>query len=161
MAIRTLVNIFLVPALLLCFAGDVHACFGPKLFVAAGQSPEEQILYALVTLYVEEKTGVESNRVDVGTENPLNLIRDDKADLVFAGSAEQGENVVFLLEGLPVLVTGKRPVEDLQFTTVLLALEKLQKAVSRDEVISLIAEVEKGASAMAVVRKFFMQNRLI
>ena len=161
MAVRTLTNWFLLYVLLLCLASNALACFGPKLFVAAGESPEEETLFALVTLYVEEKTGVESNRVVVERNDPLALIREDKADLVFAVLDQNGDDTVFVLDGLPALVTGKRPVEDLQFTTVLPAIKKLQRVITRDEVTDLIEQVRDGGSAMAVVRKFFMERRLI
>ena len=49
-------SVLFASVLLFCFNGVALACFGPKLFVAAGQSPEEETLFALVTLYVEEKT---------------------------------------------------------------------------------------------------------
>jgi hypothetical protein len=154
-------SLLLASVLLFCFNGVALACFGPKLFVAAGQSPEEETLFALVTLYVEEKTGVESNRVIVERDDPLALIAEDKADLVFTVLEQQGDTTVFVLDGLPALVTGKRPVEDLQFTTVLPAIKKLQRVITGDEVMSLIRQVKDGGSAMAVVRKYFMERRLI
>lgn len=161
MAFRALKSALLASVLLFCFHGVALACFGPKLFVAAGQSVEDETLFALVTLYVVEKTGVESNRVVIERDDPLALITEDKADLVFAIMEQSDDKTVFALDGLPALVTGKRPVEDLQFTTVLPAIRKLQRVVSRDEVSTLIEQVRDGGSAMAVVRKFFMERRLI
>lgn len=148
--------------LLTLTVAQVQACFGPKLFVARGQNPVEETLYALVTLYVEEKTGVESTLtiVDEG-QNPIALLTGEKVDMVFAAAEGTGDDVVFQLGTLPVLVTGKRPIDDLQFTTVLPAVKKLEGLLTVDDVMPLIKKVEAGESAMAVARKFFMERRWI
>jgi len=148
--------------LLTLTVAQAQACFGPKLFVARGQNPVEETLYALVTLYVEEKTGVESTLtiVDEG-QNPIALLTGEKVDMVFAAAEGTGDDVVFQLGTLPVLVTGKRPIDDLQFTTVLPAVKKLEGLLTVDDVMSLVKKVEAGESAMAVARKFFMERRWI
>lgn len=143
-------------------APSAQACFGPKLFVAAGQTVAEEVLYALVTLYVEEKTGVESTFVAVDDNiEPLSLLSAEKADLVFLPASTANEDASFYIEGLPALFSGKRPREELQFTTVLPAISKLKRLVTREDVAKIVARVEAGESAMAVVRKFLMQRRWI
>ena len=151
-AIIFLVAIFCVPA---------QACFGPKLFVGAGQSVQDQALFALVTLYVQEKTGVESTRIDIGKgEDPLALLAEAKADLVFVWS-DTLDNAVFQITGMPLLASGKRPLEDLQFTTVLPAISKLNRLLKQEDVERLVKRIEAGDSAMAAARKFLMELRWI
>lgn len=162
MALRTLTLI--VGCALFCAAAvtSAQACFGPKLFVAAGQSVEEEVLYALVTLYVEEKTGVESTFVAVEKEvSALTLLTENKADMVFVPASTANEGAFFYLNGLPALFAGKRPLEELQFTTVLPAVKKLEKLINRDDIDRLIERVEGGESAMSVARKLLMQRRWI
>ena len=161
MVVRTL-NI--VASLLLLVAltcAPVQACFGPKLFVGAGQSVQDEALFALVTLYVQEKTGVESTRVDIEAgQDPLALLSGAKADLVFVHSDSQ-DNVVFHLADMPVLVAGNRPLEDLQFTTVLPAIKKLNLLLKQADVKLIVERIKSGDSAMAAARKFFMELRWI
>lgn len=157
--ITFLVGIVLLAALV---STPAQACFGPKLFVGAGSTTQQELLYALVTLYVQEKTGVESTRVEVGvSQNPLDLLSADKVDLVFVPLNEPVNETVFQLSDLPPLVAGPRPVNDLQFTTVLPAVAKLNRLLTNADVELLVRQVEAGKSAMSVARKFLMKNRWI
>ena len=165
MAVRSLI---LMTLLVLLTASLSQACFGPKLFVGAGQGAQSDVLFALVTLYVQEKTGVESTRVEIEEgQNPLDLLSSEKADLVLVPANESPdgvifyENAVFHIDGLLQLVTGKRPLDDLQFTTVLPAIRKLNRLLKFEDVAWLVSRVDAGESAMAVVRKFFMERRWI
>lgn len=143
-------------------AQQATACFGPKLFIGVSPGPENEVLFALVTLYVKEKTGVESLVVEASLESGmLDLIDADKADMVFVVSERPLQNTVFNVKGFPVLVTGKRPLEELQFTTVLPAVKKLNGLLRQDDLAMLVNKVKSGESAMQVVRKFFMENRWI
>lgn len=140
---------------------QVQSCFGPKLFVGAGQGVQEEALFALVTLYVQEKTGVESTRVDIETgQDPLIFLSGEQADLVFVRS-ENHDDAVFQIAGLPLIVTGKRPLEELQFTTVLPAIRKLNRLLKQADVELIISRMEAGDSAMAAARKFLMELRWI
>ncbi len=150
----------LLLAVLVCV--PVQACFGPKLFVGVGQGDHNEVLYSLVSLYVEEKTGVESTRVDIAEgQNPLQLLTDEKADLVFIPSMDSADNSVLQISGLPFLVTGRRPMEELQFTTVLPAIRKLNRLLEPEDVESLLSRVSSGESPMAASRKFLMERRWI
>lgn len=150
----------LLLALLVCL--PAQACFGPKLFVGVGQGATEEVLYALVTLYLEEKTGVESTRVDIAEgQNPLQLLTDEKADMVFTLSTDSPDNAVLQVAGLPYLLTGRRPLDELQFTTVLPAIRKLNHLLEVEDVESLLSRVAAGESAMAASRKFLMERRWI
>jgi hypothetical protein len=159
MAIRSLVLMILLVVLA---SLPAQACFGPKLFVGAGQGGQNDVVFALVTLYVQEKTGVESKRVEIEKgQDPLTLLSSEKADLVLMSADETLANTVFYIEGLPLLATGKRPLEELQFTTVLPAIKKLNRLLKYEDVSRLISRVDAGESAMAVAREFFMEHRWI
>ncbi len=161
MVIRALNAIVATVLLVALFTAPVQACFGPKLFVAAGKSVQDEALFALVTLYVQEKTGVESTRLEIEKgQAPLTLLDEEKADLIFVLS-DTFDNTVFQIAGMPLLVTGKRPLEDLQFTTVLPAIRKLNRLLKKEDVEEVINRIEAGDSAMAVARKFLMELRWI
>ena len=148
--------------LFLFVSASAQACFGPKLFAAAGKGSQADVLFALVTLYVEEKTGVESLRVEIEKGvDPLMLLADEKADLVFVATDKALDNTILQVPGAPVLVTGKRPLEELQFTTVLPAIKKLNGLLEVEDVSALVAQVDAGESAMAAVRRFLMERRWI
>ncbi len=51
----------------------------------------------------------------------------DKVDLVFVAGDASPVDAVFQVAGLPLLATGQRPLEELQFTTVLPAIRKLNR----------------------------------
>jgi glycine betaine/choline ABC-type transport system substrate-binding protein len=162
MALRKITFLVGIVLLAVLVSPPAQACFGPKLFVGAGSTTQQELLYAIVTLYVQEKTGVESTRVEVGVgQNPLALLTADKVDLVFVPVNESVNETVFQLSDLPPLVAGSRPVNDLQFTTVLPAVAKLNRLLTSADVELLVRQVEAGKSAMSVARKFLMENRWI
>lgn len=162
MAVRALRHLLLLLLLLALTCQPLVACFGPKLFVGVGAGAEAAVLYAMVTLYVQEKTGVESTRVDFFEgQEPLAELTAEKVDLAFMTTARITPAIVFNLEGFTALATGKRPLDDLQFTTVLPAIRKLNALVQPEDVTALVQQVKAGASAMVVVRKLFMQRRWI
>lgn len=147
--------------LLALLCAPAQACFGPKLFVGVGQGVQDEALFALITLYVQEKTGVESSRVEIETgQDPGALLTGNKVDLAFARS-DSLDNTVFHIAGLPLLVTGRRPLEELQFTTVLPAISKLNRLLMREDVDLLIERIEAGDSAMSAARQFLMERRWI
>ena len=162
MALRQITFLVGIVLLAVLVSPPAQACFGPKLFVGAGSTTQQELLYALVSLYVQEKTGVESTRVEVGvSQNPLDLLSSEKVDLVFVPVNESTNKAVFQLSDLPPLLAGPRPVNDLQFTTVLPAVAKLNRLLTSADVELLVSQVEAGKSAMSVARKFLMENRWI
>jgi glycine betaine/choline ABC-type transport system substrate-binding protein len=162
MALRQINLVIMIVFMAVLVSFPSQACFGPKLFVGAGSTNQQELLYAIVTLYVQEKTGVESTRVEVaGDQNPLDLLSADKVDLIFVPADESANATVFQLSGLPSLVSGPRPVNDLQFTTVLPAVAKLNRLLTSTDIELLLSQVESGKSAMSVARKFLMKNRWI
>jgi len=95
------------------------------------------------------------------SQNPLDLLSAEKVDLVFVPVNEFTNKAVFQLSDLPPLLAGPRPVNDLQFTTVLPAVAKLNRLLTSADVELLVSQVEAGKSAMSIARKFLMGNRWI
>lgn len=149
--------LFILLALGLLSAAPAAACFGPKLYLGTGAGTQADILFELVALYVQEKTGTEIVRVDTEGREPLTLLREEKLDLAFAGNARI-ENSLLTVAGLPGLVAGDRPLRDLQFTTVIPALKKLNGLLLAEHVSMMAAEIESGASPAAAVRRFLMER---
>lgn len=160
MAVRALTRLLTFMLVLLLLAAPVSACFGPKLYWGVGPEPEQAVLYALASLYVKEKTGVESVRNDLAAgQDPLAELVGEQVDLAFVASAQAPGERLLVIEGLPPLVSGKRPLEDLQFTTVAPALRKLAGLLTREDVVRLAGQVAAGASELAVARQFLMERR--
>lgn len=162
MVIRALKLLTALLVLSIVANAPTFACFGPKLFVGVGSGVHNEVLYALVTLYVEEKTGVESTRIDIPDgQDPLELLSGQKADLVLILTDELLDNTVLRVDDGLQLVTGDRPVADLQFTTVLPAIRKLDRLLEKSDLAGLVERVNAGESAMAAVREFYMERRWI
>ncbi len=139
-------------------AAPVAACFGPKLYLGAESGAQGEVLFALVSLYVKEKTGTESVRVDLDGKDPLAELRADKVDLIFWGGVVPVEPVVLRIDGLPLLISGPRPLEDLQFTLVAPALKKLGRLLTAEQVMELADQVSQGAPPAASARRFLMSQ---
>jgi len=160
MAVRPL-SIALQLALVLVCASPVLACFGPKLFIGLPDDPQGQLLTSIVAVYVKEKTGIETERVKIGSHDAVSQIAADKIDYGFTGPATDGLVVLLKVEGLPLLVSGPRIPDDLQFTTVAPALERLQRLLTADHVQQAMRRVEAGELPMAAARAYLMELRWI
>lgn len=115
------------------------------------------MLFEVVALYVKEKTGTESVPVVLKNgEDPLAALRGDKVDLAFSPAAPGPEPALLQVSGLPLLLSGQRPLDDLQFTTVAPALAKLNKLLHAQDLEPLLRQVEQGAPPAATARKFLM-----
>jgi hypothetical protein len=159
MAVRTL-KIFCLVMLALFCSGQALACFGPKLFLGVPDDAEGQVLTSIVAIYVKEKTGVETNRVDIGRQDVAEQIVADKLDYGFSGNTD-GLQIILSVEGLPPLVSGPRIQNDLQFTTVAPALRRLQKLLKMNHIEQILKDVQDGDLPMAAARKFLMAQRWI
>jgi hypothetical protein len=147
----------LLTFLLLTPVPPALGCFGPKLYFGVAPGPEAEILYQLCALYVKEKTGTESVRVDVAAGEGLSLLGDEKLDLILAEGGDRKEDLL-RLSTLPALLAGKRPRDDLQFTTVLPALRKLAGLLRGEDVAALLERVVAGESPAAATRAFLMRR---
>lgn len=158
MAVRALSLLFLLALLQPTFA---DACFGPKLFLGIPDDNRGQVLTSLVVIYVKEKTGVETERVMLEGKSVVAEIRAERLDYGFSSSHAPDLQRLLVIDGLPPLLSGPRPVDDLQFTTVVPALKRLQKLLKPADVAAMLAEVEKGALPMAAVRSYLQEKRWI
>lgn len=149
-------SLFLTLLLLLVTAFPSAACFGPRLYLGTSSGPQSAVLFEVVALYVKEKTGVETVRVDLSDEAPLAALRAEKADLVLAVGATPAEATLLALDGLPRLVAGKRVLEDLQFTTVAPALRRLARLLTLADVAGVLTAVEGGTPPAAAARRLLM-----
>jgi len=142
--------------LLLALAAPALACFGPKLYIGTGSEERDQVLTALVAIYIHEKTGVEVVRQPLEDQAPVAAIRAAKVDFAFASTSD-GLPVLLSHEGL-LLLGGPRLADDLQFTTVLPAIERLAGQLAGTALAPLQQAVADGALPMAVARRFLLEN---
>lgn len=150
---------YLLVMFLLLLALPLGACFGPKLYVGTAAGVDGELLYHLVTLYVQEKTGVESIRVEMTADQTAEqLLRQEKVDLVFSAAAgEPWPSLLTISEEL-YLLTGARPTDDLQFTTVPKALSRLQALLQATDLPLLRQQVAAGVLPAKAVRTLYRQR---
>jgi len=138
------------------------ACFGPKLYLGVTADPRQELLFAVVNLYVQEKTGVESEAVVlVAGIDPAAELRAERVDMAFVTAPVSGAETLFVVAGYPLLVAGDRPLTDLQFTTVAPALRKLATLLTAADLHTLESRVAAGETPLAAARKLFKERRWI
>lgn len=160
MVVRSL-KILLISMLVLSLPQPAAACFGPKLFLGVPDDVPGRVLTSVVAIYVKEKTGIETERVELAGKDVITEILDEKIDYGFSAVASAKVNVLVSVDGMPSLVSGPRIGEDLQFTTVLPALRRLEKLLRPQHVDEMARRVEQGALPMTAAREFLMQQRWI
>lgn len=162
MALRALKLMLMAVTVTVMAAAPVAACFGPKLYIGVAAEPRQELLFAAVSLYVREKTGVESERVVLApAADPGAELRAERVDLAFAPAAVAGADTLFAAPGYPLLVSGARPLTDLQFTTVAPAVRKLATLLTAGDLAGLEARVATGETPLAAVRRLFKERRWI
>ncbi len=135
------------------------ACFGPKLFIGTEPGLAGEMRFHLVALYLHEKTGIESQRVEfVPGETALAAIAAEKIDLGFSLPDDAAPEPRLTLETGRVLYSGKRPLEDLQFSTVPRALAKLQQRLAGEDLSGIEQEIAAGVLPAAAVRHFMLRE---
>jgi len=160
MAVRALTILAALLALVLASGPPAVACYGPKLYVGIGSDSRQELLFALVSLYVSEKTGVESEKVALAAgELPAAALAEERADLVFSDVALPQGTTLLAVAGYPLLVSGTRPLTDLQFTTVAPALRKLATLLVPADLAALEARVAGGEKPLPAVRRLLMERR--
>lgn len=155
MAVCTLRRLLLTVGVWLTLAAIASACFGPKLYLGAGEDADNQLLVALVAVYVHGQTGIEVVRQPL-TADPVDEIRNAKVDFAFADETS-GLTVLLSVDGKH-LASGSRILEELQFTTVRPALERLQQRLRPEHLELLKQQVKEGALPMAAVRTFLLEQ---
>lgn len=162
MAVRTLIRLLPAALLMALTVLPAVACFGPKLYLGAAADPRQELMFAVVTLYIKEKTGVESERVTLspGTD-PVTELKAERIDMTFAAAPVAGAETLLAVPGYPLLVSGSRPLTDLQFTTVAPALRKLATQLTPADLNLLETRVAAGEKPLAAVRSLFRERRWI
>ena len=144
---------------LLCTA-PAWACFGPKLYIGVEPGLAGDLNFALVSLYIKEKTGVEAVRVAMAGKDAVAAVAAAaQVDLATAPATNAG-GLLTLPDGM-ILLAGKRVRDDLQFTTVLPALTKLQRVLMQADGVALLARVRAGEGAVAVARSWFKAQKAL
>jgi hypothetical protein len=144
--------------MLLLLAAPAGACFGPKLYFGTGEGVQADILHAVVSLYIKEKTGTEMVRVPLDGKDPTVELRGESLDLALLPPATNWSPILLTVPGWPVLVSGRRPLEDLQFSTVPVALKRLNRLLTAGHLQTLLARVRAGDSPMAAARRLFAEQ---
>ena len=149
-----LLTLVLVPQL----AG---ACFGPKLYIGVDAGPTATVLAELATLYLHEKTGVDSVRVELGAGGARAELEGGRVDLAVTGTVPAEGAPVLAVGTLGSILAGPRPLQDLQFTTVVPALKKLGELLTADDLRQLVAAVAAGQTPAAAARQLLQARRWI
>jgi len=150
----------LILLLMVLPATPAPGCFGPKLHVGVGPGIGATALAEIAMLYVKEKTGVESLRVDLAGQGGAALAG-EKVDLAVARDGLPATAVLLDLPGLAGLAAGPRPRRDIQFTTVVPALEKLAGLLRPADLREVLAAVAAGRPAAAAARDLLQSRRWI
>lgn len=146
--------------LLLLWTAPAWACFGPKLYIGVESGVRGDLNFALLSLYIKEKTGVEAVRVEVAEKDAVAAIAAaERVDLASAPTTSAGG--LLTLPDKTILLVGKRVRDDLQFTTVLPALNKLQRLLAQADASGLLARVRAGEGALAVARSWFKEQKAL
>lgn len=151
----------IVFATLLLFALvlPASACFGPKLYIGTPAGVDGELLFHVVAIYIHEKTGVDSLRSVLNEQQtPLSVLRDGQVDLTFAEAPSGDWTTLFQPDNALWLLSGSRPTDDLQFSTVPRALQKLQRLFSPADLALLRQLVAAGTLPATAVRSLYMER---
>jgi len=157
MAVSALKTVFCL-VLMTLLVLPAQACFGPKLYLGLPATTRGAVLAELAALYVKEKTGVESILVPLEDHDPVAEVLAGRLDLVVVAVADQRLPDLFAVVDVPALLSGPRPIEELQFTTVGPALHKLAGLLDATTFAALVDDVEAGEPPKARVRRLLMER---
>ena len=91
--------------------------------------------------------------------DPVAELRAERIDMAFAAAPVAGAETLLAIPGYPLLVSGTRPLTDLQFTTVVPALRKLAALLTANDLLALEARVAAGDKPLAAARRLCMERR--
>ncbi len=154
-------SFFVLTCLLLLFVGQAVACFGPKLYLGVPEGEREAAIAALTCLYIKEKTGVETVQVPVSADQAVTGVYGETLDMILVAEPEADLTVLLTVPGGPLLLSGRRPLDALQFTTVVPALKKLGNLLTAEFMDRLMTLVEAGTPPVAASRQLMMEQRWI
>jgi len=159
MAVSALKKFFWVGLGLLVLVQPVGACFGPQIFIGTAAGLEGEMRYHLIAIYLHEKTGIDSTRVMLKPgQSALEAIAAEEIDLGFDLPQKTDIPVLLQLENGPNLYTGRRPLKDLQFSTLGRALEKLNQRLRGEHLDQLRRDMAAGVLPATAVRQLMQQQ---
>lgn len=148
--------------LLLFVALPATACFGPKLYIATPVGEDGELLFHLAAIYLHEKTGVDAIRFELTEElTAETFLQQEQVDLAFQPRASQTQRALLQVGDELWLLTGPRPTDDLQFSTVPKAFAKLQRLLKPQDLAELRQQVAAGVLPAAAVRQLYQQRSWI
>ncbi len=154
-------TLFTVLLIILC-ALPAAACFGPKLYIGTPAGEDGELLFHLAAIYLHEKTGVDSTRFEMtGEQSVEQVLQQDQVDLVFSHHAVATRKALLQIGNELWLLSGPRPTDDLQFTTVPRTLKKLQRLLSAEDLSALRQQVAAGVLPATAIRKLYMERSWI
>ena len=148
--------------LVVLFALPAAACFGPKLYIGTPAGEDGELLFHLASIYIHDKTGVESIRFELTSEHSAEgVLQKEQVDLVFHHSAVAARKALLQIGADLWLLSGPRPTDDLQFTTVPRTLKKLQRLLTAEDLSSLRQQVASGVLPATAIRKLYAERSWI
>jgi len=135
------------------------ACFGPKLFIGLVPGLEGEMRYHLVSIYLHEKTGIDSTPVELkDNQTALDAIALQEIDLGFAVDTPTDRIAVLQLDDGLKLYSGERPLNNLQFSTVGRVFKKLQKRIDQTNLNAVRQRIRAGSLPATAIRDFMMEH---
>ncbi len=136
-------------------------CFGIELFIGYDERDKTGYYMAsLLELYIKEKTGIETRLISVNENNLKKLLDDQKVD-VLVYSVKDTKN----LTGLNIIKDGNFLIyyrtkikEDLRFSTLEEALNRLTSRFTKSNLQELLSLIEKKGKPKRTIKEFLLEK---
>lgn len=141
-----------------------NACFGPELIIGYEDNKINYYVVSIILeLYIKEKTGVGTKIIPITDRNILNLLKDEKVDILLIDNMFDTGSLskkIFTNDKKYNLYYRTNINEDLRFTTVMEAIDKLSKNINSKDISTLIEIIKTDKQERRVVREFLMKRGL-
>ncbi|MCX7770628.1 MAG: hypothetical protein N2202_06045 [Proteobacteria bacterium] len=148
----------------LFFSVPSKACFGPELIIGYQQDSQEHYISAiLLELYIKEKTGVGAKIQQVSNNNILILLKEEKVDIILYEGSLNFNNLTkkeMTNDKKLFLYYRTKIKEDLRFTTVMEAIDRLSKHLNSDDIFRLTQKIGNQKQERRIIKEFLMQRGL-
>lgn len=140
----------------------IFACFGPELIVGYDKNDNEAFTSVIILeQYLKEKTGINVKIVPLD-KTPEKLIDEEKIDIVLMQNIKSTK-----LSAKNLTIDGQKKVfyrtkinEDLRFSTLSDAMDKLSKHLTLDDLKKLTTKIEREGKYRKVVKDFLIERGL-
>lgn len=157
-------KIILLFFILLFLPFKSNACFGPELIIGYEHNDIENYINSIILeLYIKEKTGVGTKIIPISLENIPNLVQNEKIDIFFSGKPINMPTLtkkIFTLDKKYSLYFRTKINEDLRFTTVMEAIEKISKKINSQDIIRLAEKTKTEKQERRLVKEFLIKRGL-